>query len=464
MLSFRRLITPSLTELLSSTWLLNLPAPAQPPARLAEVEEHIERMLWRAGRFMMRWGIIMILLWWPTDLRVFHRLPHALPAFFGIRATLLCTCAAVLLYLRQRDRVSPAAQAAPVALWCLSCAACAYFLGTLGGMEQPWFHFLYILVCVPIAFPIDLWRRALYTAVLSTGLLIGYAASARGTLASPFLAAAVGYLIFVVLAGILFGHLFNLLLRANLLQSSVLRDNMVQVASCNERLGAEVEVRSSELRQLSQHLSRALETERARISRDLHDELGQQISAMRYELVFLRQRFTPNPASIDKNLQTLEDLVARTAIGVQRVVAEMRPRVLDDLGLGAAAEWLVEQVGQRSGLRIELHIEGAPSADLPEETALTCFRVLQEALTNVLKHAAAHHVQVRLRFTEESVWLEVRDDGVGLAASAPPAGGMGLFGMRERARALGGSLFIEGQPGSGTAVRCQIPLAARRSA
>lgn len=443
-----------LTDVLSAAWLLTPPSPQPTTARLAEIEAHIERLLFRSGRFMMGWGIVMILLWWPTDLIVFHRLPGALPAFSCIRATLLASCLLVLLYLRPRNHVSRAAQLPPVALWFVSCSLCAYFLGTLGGLDEPWFHFLYVLVCVPIAFPIDLQRRLLYTAVLSVSLLSGYAAGARGTLASPYLPAAAGFLIFVALASVLFGHLFNLLIRANLHQTYAL-------AGYNERLAEEVEARSRELRQLSQHLGRALEAERARISRDLHDELGQQLSAMRYELLFLRQRFARNPASIDKNLQTLEELVARTAVNVRHVVAEMRPRVLDDLGLVAAAEWLVDQTRERGGLSVELRIDGAPPESLPEEAALTCFRVLQEALTNVVRHARAGHAWIMLRFTEGSIWIEVRDDGDGLPAGGPPPGGMGLIGMRERARALGGSLQLEGRPGAGTAIRCHIPLSAQ---
>jgi signal transduction histidine kinase len=143
-------------------------------------------------------------------------------------------------------------------------------------------------------------------------------------------------------------------------------------------------------------------------------------------------------------------------------VTHLRPRVLDDLGLGAAAAWLVSSVQKHSGLDCALHVEGEDPGAVDtgltrtaDDVSLAAFRVLQEALTNVVRHADATRVEVTLRFAG-GVSLRVDDDGAGIP-EAPSRTGMGLIGMRERARALGGSVVVEPRPGGGTRVRCELP-------
>lgn len=446
----------ALRRRLSPGALLILPQGPPSAAEGARFDEHIAGILARSGRFAMTWGIIMLFLWWPTDLLVFHRLPEAIGPFFRLRVVMLVSCVVVLLYLRRRAVVTPAAQLPPVALWGFSCGVISYCLGTLGGLDRPWFHFTYLLLCIPVAFPVGLGRRVAYTAWIALCLGVGYCVAAPESLRSPYLLATGGFVLFICLCGVLYGHLFFGLTRSNFFQAQAL-------ASYNERLSTEVDQRTCELRQLSQHLVHLLEDERARISRELHDELGQQLTAMRYELAFLRQRFALDPASVRGNLESLDLLMTHTTAAARQIVTDLRPRLLDDRGLPSAVEWLVQRTQEHTDLACELLMEGSPPAELGDELRTAVFRILQESLTNVARHAQARRAEVRLRFLRDRVELEVRDDGVGVSASAPAsaAGGMGSVGMRERARALGGTLAIRRRPEGGTEVRCLLPLRAQ---
>lgn len=422
----------------------------------ALLEAHLSGILARAGRFFMRWGVLMLFLWWPTDLLVLRGLPHALRPFMHLRAVLLATCLLVLLYLRRRAAVSAAAQVPPVALCGATVALVAYCLGGLGGLDSPWFHFTYLVLFVSVAFPVTLPRRVAYNLWIALCLAVGYGAAAPGSARSPFMPPTVGFVLFVLVCSTLFGHLFSLLIRSNFLRGVALQRSRDLLSGYNARLSAEVAERTRELRQLSAHLDRALETERARISRELHDELGQQLTAIRYELRFLRQRFARDPASVRGNLENLDHLMARAAQAVGQVVTDLRPRLLDDLGLAAALEWLVKRMDDRGPPSCCLAVVGTPPAALPEELSTAVFRILQESLTNVARHAGAQAVQVTLRCAADALELMVRDDGVGCAGAGRP-GGMGLVSMRERAAALGGALTIGPGPGGGTDVRCRLP-------
>ena len=218
-----------------------------------------------------------------------------------------------------------------------------------------------------------------------------------------------------------------------------------------------------QLRALSNRLQAAREEEGARISRELHDQLGQELTALKLELLRIRrqlQQACPSTAEgpVGEALGQMGTQIDECVDSVRRIASELRPSVLDRLGLGPALEWLAREFERRTG--VPCLWEGAdPVLTLAPETATALFRVTQEALTNVARHAGAHLVQIGLSEQEGELVLTIQDDGVGL----PPGGGresLGLLGMRERIRLVGGALSVEGESGRGTRVVARVPRVA----
>jgi len=227
------------------------------------------------------------------------------------------------------------------------------------------------------------------------------------------------------------------------------------------RRQAEEELRRSRdrLSDLSAHLELAREQERAAIAREIHDELGQALTALRMDVAWLRKH-PDDAAAAEGKLQEMVQLIDETIGRARRISSELRPGVLDDLGLEAAVEWQAEDFQRRTGVRC-LMSSSLPPLDLEREVSTGLFRILQEALTNVSRHAAASQVVVDLRQEGGRVVLEVRDDGRG-TSDERPAGhrSLGVLGMTERARRLGGTLTFTSAPGAGTVVQASVPLSA----
>ena len=203
----------------------------------------------------------------------------------------------------------------------------------------------------------------------------------------------------------------------------------------------------------------AQEAERQRVARDLHDETGQALTAIGLGLRGVATAVHGNPQKAENNLRQLEALVDRALDELQRLIADLRPSHLDDLGLPAALRWYAAEIYKRANLPVHLEIRGE-GQELPQPVNLVLFRVAQEALTNVVRHARARHVWVRVRLSETEARLEVEDDGVGFEvdqASRPDRPAWGMLGMRERTSLLGGHLELRSSPGQGTTVSVSIP-------
>lgn len=224
---------------------------------------------------------------------------------------------------------------------------------------------------------------------------------------------------------------------------------------------AEEEQRRSfeQLRVLAARIQTTREEERARVAREIHDELGQALTAIKIDLTALLPTAVAGPGPGWQRGQAIFRLLDEAIHSVQRIATDLRPGVLDDLGLVAAVEWLVEEFQGRTG--VEGHVN-LPNADLAvdAERATALFRILQEALTNVARHARATRVTVRLTEEDGDLRLEVRDNGGGIAQERLAAGrSLGVLGMRERAMMLGGEFSIGGTPENGTTVTVRIPEA-----
>ncbi|HET7261592.1 MAG TPA: PAS domain-containing sensor histidine kinase [Casimicrobiaceae bacterium] len=225
------------------------------------------------------------------------------------------------------------------------------------------------------------------------------------------------------------------------------------------RVAVEAELRASrdELKELGAAAHMTREQETRRIARELHDELGQQLTMLQMDVAWCRARVPPGLAA---KLERMDELLRSTIASTRRIASDLRPLLLDDLGLVPALEWLVQNFSQRSGIACSLSVD-RPQIDLPMARASALFRIVQESLTNIAKHARATRVEVRLVHEPGRLVVRVRDDGVGLPAGfAPRAGSFGLLGMRERVSFLGGVLSITGIPGAGTTVEVHLPLVA----
>jgi signal transduction histidine kinase len=209
------------------------------------------------------------------------------------------------------------------------------------------------------------------------------------------------------------------------------------------------------VRELAAHRERAREQERMRIARELHDELGQALTALRLKIALLRVEFGQDNPTLIHHVGKMNELVDRTIGVVRGVSSALRPAALD-MGVVPALEWLVKEFRAHSDIDCEL-VAPEPSLGLGDGVELAIFRVAQESLTNVTRHARASAVRMTLQAGGGQCTLEVRDDGCGFAPDGVERDKFGLVGMRERVEMLGGEFSIASVPGEGTALRVRLP-------
>jgi signal transduction histidine kinase len=242
---------------------------------------------------------------------------------------------------------------------------------------------------------------------------------------------------------------------AELLMANRLMKNMLDEG---KRAGEMIAKSRERLRNLSGRLQSLLEEERTRISREIHDVLGQTLTAMKMDLSLIRRSLASDGnAGQSAKIHEIERNVNNIIRMVRRIATDMRPGILDELGVAAALEWLVKDFQKRTGISGKVVLQGV---DRMSDTVLSTaiFRIVQEALTNVMRHAAASQVDVSLEKVNNSLILEVRDNGIGITEGRiSDSKSLGLIGMRERVLLLGGEVAISGKPGEGTLVRVTIP-------
>lgn len=252
-------------------------------------------------------------------------------------------------------------------------------------------------------------------------------------------------------------------LEATTVSKKRLEENQQKLKQVNAYLQEEIASRErteEALQALSQQLLKAQETERRRIARELHDEIGQALNAVRVNLEAIQLK--PDPATQGRRLRDTISVVDTTLQQVRDLSLDLRPSLLDDLGLASALRWHVDQQAQRVGF-LGRFIGNSVNMPLDPDVQVACFRIVQEALSNVAQHARAQHVTVELRRHDRELRLSVRDDGIGFDVdrarqSALRGASMGLLGMQERALLAGGRLEIQSVPGRGSEVRVRLPL------
>lgn len=229
----------------------------------------------------------------------------------------------------------------------------------------------------------------------------------------------------------------------------------------NERKRAEDKLRRSleQLRALSVYLQYVREDERIRISRQVHDELGQALTGLKMDLYWLANRLPKKFRSVHDKTKAMSAHIDATIQTVRRIATELRPGILDDLGLVAAIEWQAQEFQKRTGIECVVNSD-LKDTILDQDLNTAFFRIFQETLTNIIRHAQATRVEVHLQQEESTLILEVKDNGRGISeAELNDTRSIGVLGMRERAALLQGELQISGVPGQGTNVTVRIPLA-----
>lgn len=244
-----------------------------------------------------------------------------------------------------------------------------------------------------------------------------------------------------------------------------MRDRAAELARANELLTAEIARRErseASRRELQNRLTTAQEDERRRIARELHDQLGQHLTGLGLGLKVVKDT-TPNPSPAWTRLHELQALTERIGREVHQLALELRPTALDDFGLEAALANYTDEWAVRAGVEVDFHAAGLDAGRLPAATETALYRVILEALANVLKHARARRVSVVLQASLTHVVAIVEDDGCGFDPAPALTGSstehrLGVLGMRERVALLGGELTIDSEPERGTTVIARVPL------
>jgi PAS domain S-box-containing protein len=226
----------------------------------------------------------------------------------------------------------------------------------------------------------------------------------------------------------------------------------------SERKRAEQELRNSrdQLRELTSHLQSIREEEQTRIAREIHDELGQEITGLKMDVSWLKKNIKTEQQAIQQKLGEMSNLVDTSMQTVRKIASRLRPSILDDLGLVAALQWQSDEFEKRFSIPVKLEISD-DELTLAPETATGLFRLFQESLTNIARHAAASQVHASLNRVDNEIILKIADNGKGFDTSQKRKKTLGLLGMKERTMMMEGSLDIDSKPGAGTTITITVP-------
>jgi signal transduction histidine kinase len=220
---------------------------------------------------------------------------------------------------------------------------------------------------------------------------------------------------------------------------------------------ARIQEAEQELRQLSRRLVMAQEEERKALSRELHDEVGQMLTALNMQVGALESARHGSPEKFHSLLEDIRQQNAHTLRAVRHLAMGLRPSMLDDLGLAPALEWQGREFSRRMGVPVTVQIDGELE-HLPDPQRTCIYRVVQEALTNCARHAKARTVRVSVHGSPNLITVTIQDDGIGFEPDLRMPGRLGLLGIQERVKELDGSVHIASQPKQGTVVKVEVPV------
>jgi signal transduction histidine kinase len=388
---------------------------------------------------------------WPTDLLVFPPGTPGLRAIFIWRICLVAACVVTLVLLKS----SPFFRAHPFHLAMVSINlpvfASGWLMGKIGGPEAATTCGVYTAPLLTVLLVVELRPRIAATVSIIVAYFLGLVASRPAIISESGFAAIVVWTVASAITAVIVGHVTYILLRANFRQRRAL-DRMAS------QLKTLVGEQSTEIRTLASRISFLQEEERARIAHELHDDLGQTLVSVGMQLEWvqgLSGRTPPDVEKIDSGIRSLRAMVDELHDSLDRVLATLRPRTLETLGFDLAVTRLAQDLGRQNGFAAEVEI-GVDTDDFSPAASVVIFRIIQQALTNISRHARAGRAGISLSLEEGSVVLRIVDDGVGFDPSAVEGKGrMGLMGIRERSLLLKGDCRIESAPGKG----CRIVIA-----
>ena len=413
-------------------------------------DEHLRGVAYRNGRGAALFVAGFTAALWPTDLVVFRRMPELQTTINLLRIAVIGI--ALTIHLLMRTRLGPRK---PTLLLGIG-GACVMFaigwgFGAIGGPDRPWIHLAYPALFFSVLAPMRIGARFALVGVLAVALCSGFLLPHPQYWHDPLTTLSLSFVASLVALVVAVGHLSFRIMRQSFYQSLELERASTDLADLNETLESRVREQTRDLRRLTDHLERAREDERTRISRELHDQLGQELTALHLALSLSTQRFARDPKSIAGNLEEMTALLKRTQATTRNLVSELRPQLLDELGLQAGIEWLIRQTEQRSEVRCTLDADAL--SELSPDVSTVAFRIVQEALTNVVRHARAKKVEVRLAVRERALELAVSDDGIGLPMDQRPNGSRTRSASANASRRGPGRMQLGARAGGGTVCR-----------
>lgn len=218
----------------------------------------------------------------------------------------------------------------------------------------------------------------------------------------------------------------------------------------------QIRISREQLRALASRLQKVREEERTEVAREIHDELGQALTGLKLDIAWMKNRLPRDHEMMDQCVSVIQR-IDQTLNAVRRIATSLRPSVLDQLGLAAALEWQGQEFRARTGIDVRMQIS-TDNVHIPDELGSSAFRILQESLTNIARHAKATRVTIKLDQTPSMLTLEITDNGIGAPSKLDGTESLGVVGMRERALACGGQFTISGYPNHGTTVSLRVPL------
>lgn len=384
------------------------------------------------------------LVFWPTDLFILPDDPALRRDFVIWRTGAVVCCGTPYVLLARGPLVHLRATRLAFPFVMAAIALMATMLGRRNGLDAPWFHGMLFFVMLPPAAPETIGVRTGYAAGMCLAIAGGFLGANPQNLDSPWLGPSLVNMLVIGAASIAFGHRVRVGAAITFFQRSRIAAQRAELEALNAELDARVQAQTADLRALSEHLQAVREDERAHLARELHDDLGQRLGATRYALADAHRSVVRGEAGAADQLEEVSRLLGEAAETTHAIVGGLRPPLLDQLGLHGACAWLTQQIASRANLAWD-YVPAGDDRDLDEAIGLAIYRVLQEAATNVARHARASRLEVATQVSAEAVSLTVTDDGVGLGPPTPRPpgrGGVGLVGIRERARALGGELDL----------------------
>ncbi|MCC6157634.1 MAG: sensor histidine kinase [Deltaproteobacteria bacterium] len=402
------------------------------------------------SRWLLVCAVGAIILFAPTDRLLYGDDPETLHRLHQFRLGALAVSLlgyAVSRWSGFREHVTEIG----MVLGVISMAAVGYFVGQLGDLNTPWYYGLYLVPFGTYPFFVGLSERLGLTVLFAVSALVAYFLPFPQYLLHPHVPVSLVNMAFACAVATLSGHAIYFLIRRDFFLQRRIRET-------NERLEVIVAEQTGDLRRLTAKLETACEEERTRIARDLHDELGQNLSAVRIEAALARRHADEDADARRARLEHIESLMAETMRVARRIVSELRPRVLSDFGLPAALEWLAKETRERTSLDVRLTMQ-PPDPQIDPEKSIAVYRIVQESVNNVIRHSGATRVDLELRLKDNVFEARICDDGVGLPAiEHRPPDSYGILGMRERAQMIGGRLDIVSAAGGGTQVRVVVPI------